>query len=60
MWPADRAWTLVTEIDFDSTIIGGSQNLISEIVADPGIEALQIPEGADLTRDADEPNRPTS
>jgi hypothetical protein len=60
IWPADRAWTLVTEIDFDSTIIGGSQNLISEIVADPGIEALQIPEGADLTWDADEPNRPTS
>jgi hypothetical protein len=60
IWPADRAWTLVTEIDFDSTIIGGTQNLISQIVADPGIEALQIPEGADLTWDADEPNRPTS
>jgi hypothetical protein len=60
IWPADRVWTLVTEIDFDSKVIGGSQNLISEIVADPRIEALQIPEGADLTWDADKPNRPTS
>lgn len=22
IWPADRAWTLVTEIDFDSTVMG--------------------------------------
>lgn len=49
LWPEDRAWVMVSEIDFDSTVIAGSHALVSELVADPGIEALPIREGADLT-----------
>lgn len=57
LWPEDRAWVLVSEIDFDSTIVAGSSELIREICADDRLEALPIREGADLTWDADEVNR---
>ncbi|SJN20162.1 hypothetical protein FM104_02560 [Microbacterium esteraromaticum] len=57
LWPADQAWVLVSEIDFDSTIVAGSAELIAEICADPRLEALPISAGADLTWTADEVNR---
>lgn len=57
LWPADRAWVLVSEIDFDSTVVAGSADLIRAICADPALEALPLREGADLTWHADEVNR---
>ncbi|MBN6191509.1 hypothetical protein JQN58_32065 [Aneurinibacillus sp. BA2021] len=57
LWPDDRAWVLVSEIDFDSTIVAGSPELIRAICTDERLEALALREGADLTWDADEVNR---
>lgn len=57
LWPDDRAWVMVSEIDYDSTIVAGSAELVREICADPAIEALPIREGASLHGDADEINR---
>lgn len=57
VWPDDRAWVLVTEVDYDSTIIAGSVELIAALVADDRIEALPIDENANLTWDGDEVNR---
>lgn len=57
LWPDDRAWVLVCEIDYDSTIVAGSGALIAAICADERLEAFPIPENADLTWDADEVNR---
>jgi hypothetical protein len=57
VWPADRAWVLVTEVDFDSTIVGGSAELVRAICTDPRIEARAVREGAELGWDADEVNR---
>jgi hypothetical protein len=57
VWPADRAWVFVSEVDFDSTIVGGSRELVRALCADPRIEALPIREGADLGWDADDVNR---
>jgi hypothetical protein len=57
VWPADRAWALVTEVDYDSTIVGGSSELVRALVSDPRLEALPIREGADLTWGGDEVNR---
>lgn len=51
VWPDDRAWVLVTEIDFDSTVVGGSPELVRELCADRRLEAHPLPEGADLTGD---------
>ncbi|MGL3150023.1 hypothetical protein ACSS7Z_06630 [Microbacterium sp. A82] len=57
LWPADRAWVMVSEIDYDSTIVAGSAALIQALCADAALEALPIPEGASLHWDADTINR---
>ena len=57
IWPDDRAWVLVTEVDFDSTIVAGSPELVRALCADPRIEAHAIPADADLTWDGDPINR---
>ena len=57
LWPDDHAWVLVSEVDFDSTIVAGSAELVAALVADDRIEALAIGENAHLTWDADEVNR---
>jgi len=57
VWPDDRAWVMVGEIDFDSTIVAGPAELVAAIVADPALEAASIPAGSDLSWDADEVNR---
>jgi hypothetical protein len=56
IWPADHAWILVSEIDFDSTIVGGSEALVAALCADDRLEALPLPEGANLQWDADTVN----
>lgn len=53
LWPADHAWVLASEIDYDSTIVAGSAALIQAICTDAALEALPIPEGASLNWDAD-------
>ena len=57
LWPAARTWVLVTDVDQDSTVVGGPASVIAGLCADPGIEALPIPADADLRWDADEVNR---
>lgn len=59
LWPDDRAWYLASEIDFDSTLIGGSEELVARILAlaDRGvIEALRLPASVDLTSTGDRIN----
>ena len=59
LWPEDRAWYLASEIDFDSTLIGGSEELVARILAlaDRGvIEALRLPASVDLTSTGDRIN----
>lgn len=58
IWPDDHAWFLVSEIDFDSTVIAGSRALVDALVADTSIEALELPEGADLASEGDTVNPP--
>lgn len=57
LWPADRAWVMVSEVDFDSTIVGGSRELVDAICRSPGLEALPLPADASLSWGADEVNR---
>lgn len=56
LWPEDRSWVMVSEVDFDSTIVAGSPALIEALCADEQLEALPISEGADLTWGADTVN----
>jgi hypothetical protein len=57
VWPEDHSWVLATEIDFDSTLIAGTMELIQELVLTPGLEALSIRTDADLTSEGDRLNR---
>lgn len=41
-WPDDHAWCAATEIDFDSTIVGGAEALADDLIACTDIEALRI------------------
>jgi hypothetical protein len=42
IWPSDKAWCLVTDIDLDSTLIGGSDSLVEEIIAENRVEAWRV------------------
>ncbi len=56
IWPADRAWLVVSEVDFDSTLVGGSATLIEAIVASPALEAWQVEPATSLAVGADKIN----
>lgn len=58
IWPDDHAWVLVSEVDFDSTVVAGSRALVDELLRHPLVEALEISEGADLTSEGDRINLP--
>lgn len=56
IWPADRAWFVASEIDFDSTLVGGSTDLIRDILDAPGLDAWAIGPDDSLAYDADHVN----
>ena len=39
-WPESRNWCLATEIDAEVTYVGGSKELVSAILDEPGLEAV--------------------
>lgn len=41
-WPADDAWCVASEIDFDSTLVGGSSALVQAITDSAALEAFAI------------------
>lgn len=55
-WSDDRAWVVATEIDFDSTLVAGSDALIDQITLAPEIEAFRIAADDSLHDDADTVN----
>jgi hypothetical protein len=38
-WPDDRAWCIASEIDLPHTYIGGSTELVADLIAHPGLHA---------------------
>jgi hypothetical protein len=44
-WPDDRAWCVATDIDLDSTYVGGSATLVRELLGDTRFEALELSAG---------------
>ena len=41
-WPADRAWCVASEIDLNSTYVGGSAAFIDAIIKSADIEAFEV------------------
>lgn len=56
-WPDDRAWCVATEIDHDSTYLGGSADLIDAVVADDRLEAIRASIEDPFWSDSDNVNR---
>lgn len=48
-WPDDRAWCVATEIDFDSTFVAGSRELVDALLAEPTLEVVRVRPEDDLT-----------
>lgn len=42
LWPQDHAWILVTEVDYDSTIIAGSKQLIDALLGTDILEVFEV------------------
>lgn len=55
-WPEDRAWAVASEIDFDSTVVGGSRELVQELLATPGLEVHGVHRASDLSAAGDTVN----
>jgi hypothetical protein len=55
-WPVDRAWCVASEIDFGYTYVGGSHELIKELLAHPELEAVPANLGDAVTYDSDKLN----
>lgn len=46
-WPNDRSWFISTEVDFDSTVVGGSIDLCDALMGNEMIETFRVfPEGS--------------
>jgi hypothetical protein len=56
-WPADRTWCVASEIDFDSTLVGGPMQLIDAILHTPELDAWPVTADDSLAYDADEINQ---
>jgi hypothetical protein len=56
IWPADHSWLVASEVDFDSTLIGGNGALIEAIIGSPDLEAWQVEPTDSLADDADRIN----
>jgi hypothetical protein len=49
LWcPADRAWFVVSETDYDSTIVAGSRAWIDALLRIPDLEAFEVGPGDTL------------
>ena len=56
IWPADHSWLVASEVDFDSTLVGGSAELIEAVVECPRLEAWRVEPTDSLAADADRVN----
>jgi hypothetical protein len=56
-WPADQAWCVASEIDFDSTLVGGPLRLVDAILHTPELDAWPITADDSLACDADKINQ---
>lgn len=58
IWPEDRAWFVASEIDFDSTLVGGSGRMARQVIRDERFEAFPVGPDDLLTWNGDKINPP--
>lgn len=52
-WPADRAWCAASEIDFDSTLLGGTLEVVNAILQAPQFDSWPVQPDDSPAHDAD-------
>lgn len=52
-WPADREWCVASEIDFDSTLVAGTPELVDAILQAPTLDSWPIGPDDSMAADAD-------
>lgn len=57
IWPADRAWFVATDVDQESTYVGGTRALIQALIADPALEVWPASPSDPITAGNDTINR---
>lgn len=57
LWPADRAWFVATEVDFDSTLVGGRSSLITDLLREPALETAEVEPNDELHSQGDAINQ---
>ncbi len=57
-WPGGRSWCIASEIDFDSTIVGGTTDLIADVLHCDDLEAWPVAPDDSLAWDGDTINQP--
>ncbi len=57
-WPADRRWCVSTDIDLDSTYVGGSAGCLEALMMDQSFEVLRTSPDAPVHMQADTLNLP--
>lgn len=55
-WPADQAWCVATDIELDSTYVGGSAELVADLLRHPELETVRADVGDALGEDSDHVN----
>jgi hypothetical protein len=55
-WPEDRTWCVATEVDFENTYAGGSRGCMDALLADEGLESLEVEPSQGITWDSDTVN----
>lgn len=59
-WPEDRSWCVATDVDLETTYVGGSRACVDSIVGDSQLEAMSIGVDQSLLWNSDHLNpRPT-
>jgi hypothetical protein len=56
--PADAAWCVATEVDFDSTLVGGPRSIVDAVLTNAQLEAFEVEPVDSLAWDADRVNGP--
>jgi hypothetical protein len=56
IWPEDHSWFVASEVDFDSTLVGGNAALVDAIIESSKLEAWRVRPADSLADDADNVN----
>lgn len=53
LWPEDRSWLIATDIDHDSTYVGGNDDLIDELLSCSALEIYSVDPEDRVSYDSD-------